>query len=214
MNTKRIKKIIVGSMFGAAVLVGASVSASAQTRNEEYREWQQAQRRVQEERRDYQRSRRARDYRDWQEAQRRANDEYAEYQRSQNRGYRNDRYNNNNNNRQYRVYRNGSYYTTDARGAEMLRAAVNNGYSQGYRQGQLDRQYRRQSNYYGNDYYRSGTYGYQSHVARNQYQYYFQQGFQRGYQDGYNSSNRYGYQSGNNFNILGTVLSSILSFVD
>src|SRR5687768_14483269 len=37
----------------------------------------------------------------------------------------------------YRVYRNGSYYQTDHRGAELLRQAVNQGYNQGYRQGML-----------------------------------------------------------------------------
>ena len=98
--------------------------------------------------------------------------------------------------------------------APSLRTAVQNGYSQGYRQGQLDRQYRRSSNYNGSDLYRSGTFGYQSYVARNQYQHYFQQGFQRGYEDGYNSTFRYGTRSGNGFNILGNVLNTILSFTN
>src|ERR1041384_4642545 len=89
----------------------------------------------------------------------------------------------------YRVYRNGSYYQTDNRGAELLRQAVNQGYQQGYRAGQNDRNYRRGANYGGSSVYRSGNYGYQSYVDSNQYRYYFQQGFQRGYQDGYNSRN-------------------------
>jgi len=113
--------------------------------------------------------------------------------------------------RQYRVYRNGGYYQTDHRGAELLRQAVNAGYQQGFRQGQLDRQYRRNGGYYGSNIYRSGTYGYQSYVDRQQYQYYFQQGFQRGYQDGFNSQTRYGYRSGNNINILGSILNTILN---
>lgn len=113
--------------------------------------------------------------------------------------------------RQYRVYRNGVYYQTDYRGAELLRQAVNEGYRQGFRQGQLDRQYRRNGGYYGSNVYRSGTYGYQSYVDRQQYQYYFQQGFQRGYQDGFNSQNRYGYRSGSNMNILGSILNTILN---
>ena len=113
--------------------------------------------------------------------------------------------------RQYRVYRNGGYYQTDYRGAELLRQAVNAGYQQGFRQGQLDRQSRRNGGYYGSNVYRSGTYGYQSYVDRQQYQYYFQQGFQRGYQDGYNTQNRYGYRSGNNVNILGSILNTILN---
>jgi hypothetical protein len=113
--------------------------------------------------------------------------------------------------RQYRVYRNGSYYQTDYRGAELLRQAVNAGYQQGYRQGQIDRQNRRNGGYYGSNIYRSGTYGYQSYVDRSQYQYYFQQGFQRGYQDGYNSQIRYGSRSGNTVNILGSILGTILN---
>ena len=113
--------------------------------------------------------------------------------------------------RQYRVYRNGSYYQTDYRGAELLRQAVNAGYQQGYRQSQIDRQNRRNGGYYGSNIYRSGTYGYQSYVDRSQYQYYFQQGFQRGYQDGYNSQIRYGSRAGNTVNILGSILSTILN---
>ena len=113
--------------------------------------------------------------------------------------------------RQYRVYRNGSYYQTDYRGADLLRQAVNAGYQQGYRQGQIDRQNRRNGGYYGSNIYRSGTYGYQSYVDRSQYQYYFQQGFQRGYQDGYNSQIRYGSRAGNTVNILGSILSTILN---
>src|SRR5262245_17816829 len=42
---------------------------------------------------------------------------------------------------QYRIYRNGSYYQTDYRGAELLRLAVNEGYRQGYQQGSRDRRY-------------------------------------------------------------------------
>ena len=113
--------------------------------------------------------------------------------------------------RQYRVYRNGGYYQTDHRGAELLRQAVYAGYQQGYRQGQVDRQSRRNGGYYGSNIYRNGTYGYQSYVDRSQYQHYFQQGFQRGYQDGYNSQIRYGSRSGNTVNILGSILGTILN---
>jgi flagellar biosynthesis/type III secretory pathway protein FliH len=116
------------------------------------------------------------------------------------------------NQRNYRVYRNGGYYQTDHRGAELLRQAVNAGYQQGYRQGQVDRQNRRSGGYYGSNVYRSGSYGYQSYVDRSQYQYYFQQGFQRGYQDGYNSQTQYGYRSsGGAMNIIGAILGSILN---
>lgn len=216
-NIKYIRRVTLSAVFGGLLMAGAAVSATAQNSNEEYREWQRAQNKAREEHQEYLRSRSRSDYREWQEAQREAQEEYREYQAASNRGGRYNRgYNTgyNDNNRRYRVYRNGSYYSTDSRGAELLRQAVRNGYSQGYRQGQLDNQYGRGSAYNRNSIYRSGTYGWQSHVARNQYQYYFQQGFQRGYDDGYSNSYRYGERSGNGFNILGSVLNTILNFAD
>jgi len=118
-----------------------------------------------------------------------------------------------NQNNRYRVYRNGSYYNTDNRGAELLRQAVNAGYEQGFKAGKSDRVGRRGGRYNDNSMYRTGTYGYQSYVDRQQYQYYFQQGFQRGYQDGYNSRQQYGSYNNNNgsVNILSTILSGILN---
>ena len=111
----------------------------------------------------------------------------------------------------YRVYRNGSWYNTDNRGAELLRQAVNEGYRQGFNAGRSDRGRRVNSSWGGSSIYRSGTYGYQSYVDRNQYQYYFQQGFQRGYQDGYNSRYQYGTNNGGTVNILSSILGSILN---
>ncbi|MEP6946855.1 MAG: hypothetical protein ABJA02_13120 [Acidobacteriota bacterium] len=111
----------------------------------------------------------------------------------------------------YRVYRNGRYYNTDGRGAELLRQAVNQGYQQGYEAGRIDRANRRGSQWNRNDVYRSGTFGYQSYVDRGQYQYYFQQGFQKGYQDGYYSRNRYGTYNNGSASILGSILGSILN---
>jgi hypothetical protein len=113
--------------------------------------------------------------------------------------------------RRYRVYRNGSYYQTDNRGAELLRQAVNRGYQQGFRAGQSDRSSRRGANYGMSSIYRSGNYGYQSYVDQSQYRYYFQQGFQRGYQDGYNSRYQYGTNSNGGLNILGSILQGILN---
>ncbi len=114
-------------------------------------------------------------------------------------------------NNRYRVYRNGSYYQTDNRGAELLRQAVNRGYQQGVRAGQADRMNRRSGNYRVSPIYRNGNYGYQSYVDSRQYQYYFQQGFQRGYQNGYNSRFQYGSNNNGGFNILGTILQGILN---
>lgn len=113
--------------------------------------------------------------------------------------------------RRYRIYRNGSYYQTDNRGAELLRQAVNRGYQQGFQAGQNDRSYRRGSNYGNSSIYRNGNYGYQSYVDASQYRYYFQQGFERGYQDGFNSRYQYGSNTGGGLNILGSILQGILN---
>lgn len=208
MKLFTLKNTLIGSILGSFLFFGAVGTASAQNYNDEYREWQEAQRRAQEEYRDYLRTRSRSDYRDWQEAQRRAQQEYSEFRRTA--GYNNRYVNRAGGSRYYRVYQNGSYYQTDNRGAELLRQAVNSGYQQGYQQGQLDARYNRGGNYYGNNVYRSGTFGYQSYVDRNQYQYYFQQGFQRGYEDGFNNQYRYGYRSNNGLNILGNILNGIL----
>jgi flagellar biosynthesis/type III secretory pathway protein FliH len=112
----------------------------------------------------------------------------------------------------YRVNRNGRYYNTDYRGAELLRQAVQEGYRQGFAAGRSDRNRRlSRMNWGGSNMYRSGTYGYQSYVDRGQYQYYFRQGFEKGYQDGFNSRNHYGSYNNGSANILTSILSSILN---
>lgn len=212
MKLFSLRSKVVGAVIGSFLFLAGAGAASAQNYNEEYREWQEAQRRAQEEYRDYLRTRSRGDYRDWQQAQRQAQREYAEYRRS---AGSNNRYTNRRGgSRWYRVYRNGSYYQTDNRGAELLRQAVNRGYQEGYRQGQLDSRYGRRSGYYGSNVYRSGVIGYQSYVDRSQYQYYFQQGFQRGYEDGYNNQFRYGYRTNSGLNILGNILNTILTISD
>lgn len=112
----------------------------------------------------------------------------------------------------YRVYRNGSYYNTDERGARLLEQAVNRGYQQGFNAGKNDRSGRRGGSYSNSQMYRSGNYGYQSYVDSSQYQHYFREGFQRGYQDGYNSRYQYGSNSNGGINILGSILQGILNF--
>ena len=111
----------------------------------------------------------------------------------------------------YRVYRNGSWYNTDSRGADLLRQAVNEGYRQGFAAGRADRNRRGGLNWGGSTMYRSGTHGWNSYVDRSQYQHYFRQGFQRGYEDGYNSRQRYGSNNSGTMNILGSILGSILN---
>ena len=112
----------------------------------------------------------------------------------------------------YRINRNGGYYNTDHRGAELLRQAVQEGYRQGLMAGRTDRNRRiGRMNWGGSNVYRSGTYGWQSYVDQSQYQYYFRQGFERGYQDGFNSRYQYGTYNNGVGNILGSILGSILN---
>lgn len=221
MKLGRFGKSLAIGGFGFALLMGAQ-TASAQNRNDEYREWQNAQRRAQREYRDYQRSSSRADYRDWQQAQRVAQREYNDYVRANNRGYNNNGYYNNsgyyNNNRRsgwYRINQGGRYYDINQQQYAALQSAVNRGYQQGYNAGMRDRRYSYGDDYYRNDrIYRSGTYGYQSYVNRDLYQYYFQQGFERGYRDGVNNSYQYGYRSNSGLNILSNVLGGILQLAN
>ena len=212
MKRISVKKALINAALGGFVLVGGAGLASGQNVSNEYRDWQRAQVEAQRQHQDYLRSRSRRDYREWQNAQRRAERQRTQYQRAAARSGNiyNSGYTVGNTGR-YRLNRGGRYYTLNSRQAELLRQAVNNGYSQGFRQGQIARQYGRSYNYRGETLYRSGTYGYQSYVDRNLYQYYFQQGFQRGFEDGYYSRYRYGTRVGNTANILGNVLNTILN---
>ena len=207
----KFTKYIASAMTLAFLALIGVGTAAAQNVNEEYREWQNAQRRAQEEYRDYQRRPTRANLRDWQQAQRHARREQLEYQRArQGRGT----FAGNRSGRFFRVIRDGSSFQVDNRGAELLRNAVRRGYQQGYTAGVNDRRFGRGYNYNNNSMFRSGSFGYASYVPRNQYQYYFQQGFQRGYEDGYYSRLQYGVRSGNTFNILGGVLNTILNIAD
>lgn len=121
---------------------------------------------------------------------------------------------------QYRVYRDGRWYNTNDRGADLLRQAVSEGYRQGFIAGRADMNGRRSGGWSNSTMYRSGVYGYQNVVDRGQYQYYFRQGFQRGYQDGsnsrynmegYNGTFQYGTYNNGSPNILGAILNQILN---
>ena len=119
----------------------------------------------------------------------------------------------------YRIVRNGRAYNTDGRGVELLRQAVNEGYRQGFDAGRTDRSSRRRGDWSNSSVYRAGTVGYQTHVDRGQYQYYFREGFQRGYQDGSNrqfeidheGEYQYGSRQGGSANILNAIIGSILN---
>ena len=111
----------------------------------------------------------------------------------------------------YRLYRGANYYETDQRGVDLIRRAVQSGYQQGYRSGANDRRYSRRDFYFDEPNYRSGTYGYQMYVDRDQYKYYYREGFERGYRDGYTDEARYGSNTGGKWSILTTVLNGILN---
>ena len=208
MKLFSLKKTLLASAVGLITLAGAEV-ANAQWND--LRDCQRAQAIMQREYSQYLMTRSNRDYRQWQRAQREANQECREYRSEVRENWRDQRREMRN---AYRIYNNGEYYTYDTRSYNLLRQAVNHGYQQGYRQGQIDRRYGRGFSFYNSNVYRTGTFGFQSYVARDQYQHYFQQGFQRGYEDGFYSTARYGYRSGNAFNILGSVLNTILQIAN
>ncbi len=155
--------------------------------------------------------------------------------RSRGRGVHNGNANantNRNHDKRFRVSRNGSFFDTDQRGADLLRQAVNEGYRQGFQAGRRDLDSNRRAVYSSSDIYRDGNYGYQNAVSQSQYQYYFRQGFRRGYQDGSNTrfrnsnsngqfndgfgqdyNQQYQYGSSNNgiLSILAPILGQILN---
>jgi hypothetical protein len=111
----------------------------------------------------------------------------------------------------YRYYRGGNYYYTSQYGAEMLRNAVNYGYEQGFEAGQADRQDGWQFDPNNSFAYQDGLYGYDGYyVSTDEYGYYFREGFRRGYEDGYYGRYQYGQYSGGKYQILGSILGSIL----
>lgn len=213
-----LKKLAAVSALGLAAVLGTSVAASAQgTWNRDQRN-NQRQQQVTKQQNQWEQQRakgeqdRLRAEQDRQAELTRRNSQYNNPPRQVGGGFYNVHPNLVVNDRpQYRAYRNGGWYNTDSRGADLLRQAVQEGYQQGFAAGRADRNTRRGLNWNNSSVYRSGTFGWQSSVDRGQYQYYFQQGFQRGYQDGYNSRYQYGFNNGGSVNILGSILGSILN---
>lgn len=218
MRSSNFKKMAATSALGLAVLFGAGEVANAQgnrnddrkaMRQQEKIERQQA--KLEQERLRLQQQRQA----EWTRRNTRLVYTPRGNDRSNGAGYYNGNANANSN--RLRVYRNGGYYNTDTRGADLLRQAVNEGYRQGFSSGRANNN--RRGDWSTSNVYRSGTAGYQSYVDRGQYQYYFRQGFQRGYQDGtnsqyqegYNGNYQYGSNNGGTLNILGTILNQILN---
>ena len=106
----------------------------------------------------------------------------------------------------------GQNYQTNQYGANLLRQAINNGYSEGLRAGRADEMDNWGRPDYRNSYaYQQPYYGYNGYyLDSNQYAYYFRQGFQRGYEDGYYGRSRY-RSSSNGTAILTSLIGSILN---
>lgn len=214
MKSFNLKKVAAGAVIGIFAFLGASTAVNAQDSKKEQKQQQKIQR--QQAKIDAQRARLMRERQsDWA----RRNNQMGVNRRT-GTGYYTLETNGNIASGRYRVNRNGSYYNTDQRGAELLRNAVNAGYRQGFNAGRTDYSSSRRTGWSNSNVYRSGNFGYQNGVDARQYQYYFQQGFQRGYQDGsnseynqsgYNGSYRYGTYDNGSPSILSTILNQILN---
>ena len=217
MKGLKLKKIAVGSALGIIAFLGTSTVANGQDRDER-REARQQQRIERQQAKIEQQRARLQQQREAEWARRngqlvitRTNNGTSYYTLDPNRNVQPPG--------RYRVFRDGRWYNTDERGADLLRQAVNEGYRQGFTAGRSDYRSNRRGSWSNSNLYRSGTYGYQSGVDRNYYQYYFRQGFQRGYQDGtnsryqdgYNGDFQYGTYNNGTPNILGTILNQLLN---
>ncbi len=204
MKLNIFRRTIATITVSLAVLFGVSQAGNAQRNREDQRQGQRVEKQRQHDEKEQQRNQRQEVQREDRRIRSDQRQEHMRIRRMPNRRVGSD-------NNRFRVYRNGSYYQTDNRGADLLRHAVNAGYQEGYRAGRDDRNRRRSSNYNGSLVYRRGNFGYQNYVNSGQYQYYFQQGFQRGYEDGYNSRYQYGSNNNGSLNILGAILQGILN---
>lgn len=204
-----LKTFMSGAALALFAILGTTVAANAQRNDDRYKNDRKRQEKLQKEQAKAEKKREA----EWNKRNTRFRT------RTVGTGYFTVEPNANITEGRYRVNRNGKWYNTDNRGADLLRQAVNEGYRQGFEAGRADRNTRRRGGWTNNLGYRNGTYGYQNGVDRNQYQYYFRQGFQRGYQDGsnrqyqegYNGDYQYGRNDGGNLNILGPILNQILN---
>jgi TolA-binding protein len=112
----------------------------------------------------------------------------------------------------YRYSRGGRYYQTNQYGVDLLRQGVNYGYERGVRAGQADREDRARFSYKDSYAYQDASYGYNGyHVDLNEYRHYFREGFSRGYQDGYYSRSQYGSNSNGASSLLGSILQQVFN---
>ncbi len=111
----------------------------------------------------------------------------------------------------YRYNRGGIYYETNQFGVNLLRQAVNYGYTEGFNAGRANRMDHWRFSYQDSYAYQDASYGYIGYyVDQDAYNYYFREGFRRGYEDGFNSRYRYGRYDNGTYRILDGVLGGIL----
>lgn len=174
MKLNNVKKAIITSTLGIATLLGTGLIANAQSRdrNEKYpsQVYNQNQRMEMEKQRQYEEQTRI--------EQQRQEQLRMQYERNRKPWEKNVR---------YKVYQNGRFIFTDARGLEMLKQAVIRGYEEGFKNGQIDRKNRRRGMFNKSSIYRNGNIGFQKGIDMKQYQFFFQKGFSEGYEDGFNT---------------------------
>jgi hypothetical protein len=113
----------------------------------------------------------------------------------------------------YRYSYGGNAFQTNRYGADLLRQALNYGYSEGVRAGRADRLDRWRADYRDSYVYQDANYGYNGYyVSRSDYNHYFREGFQRGYDDGYYGRDQYGRHADDGTGVLlQTVLALLLN---
>ena len=214
---KTLRKNILASVVGAALVVGIGGQAIARetpqqqrAQAEQYRHYAEVRRAAERQRilaLQHQNRIRQYQYQQWYWDQQRA---LQAQWNARNYNYYNDPYYYTP--ASYRYYRDGRHYDVNRYAANLLQQAVRYGYEQGVRAGRADRMDGWRSDYRNNFAYMDADYGYNGYyVGRDDYNYYFRQGFQRGYADGYGRDYRYGRYDDGNYNILATVLAAILN---
>jgi hypothetical protein len=234
MKFNFMKRMVIASVTGVALLLGTSGLASSQEQQRNARqherrgtqqwrqeqEWQQQ--RVQQQRlNQYSQQRRQLDrlaqqretrlQQQRRQAHLRFQQQYLERLRQDQINLQNAR-SNEYSAPNYRYSRGGRYYQTNQYGVDLLRQGVNHGYERGVRAGQADREDRTRFSYKDSYAYQDASYGYNGyHVDLNEYRHYFREGFNRGYQDGYYSRYQYGSNSNGSLSLLGNILQQVFN---
>jgi TolA-binding protein len=234
MKFNFMKRMVIASVTGVALLLGTSGLASSQEQQRnarqhqrrETQQWRQEQerqqQRIQQQRlNQYSQQRRQLDrlaqqrgrllQQQRRQAHLRFQQQYLERQRQDQINLQNARFHEYSA-PSYRYSRGGRYYQTNQYGVDMLRQGVNHGYERGVRAGQADREDRARFSYKDSYAYQDASYGYNGyHVDLNEYRHYFREGFNRGYQDGYYDRSQYGRNSNGSFSLLGNILQQVFN---